>query len=341
MSTLKGKSPMHYLITGGAGFIGSHLADELITRGNAVTIIDDLSTGRMENIQHLVDHPKFNFAIDTILNEVVMDRLVSESDVIIHLAAAVGVRLIVEKPVHTIETNVKGTETVLKIARRYNVKVLLASTSEVYGKSNDIPFCEDDDVVLGPTTRSRWSYAATKMVDEFLGLAYFQEYHLPVIIFRMFNTVGPRQVGHYGMVIPRFIEQVMNGKPISVYSDGKMTRCFMHVYDTVQAILALAEEPLAVGKVFNIGSTDEITIHDLARTVLAVMDGSEYLGSSDDSRIQFIPYEKAYTVGFEDMRRRVPDVTTIMKLTGWEPKLKLRKILHDVISDLSNQTEKL
>ena len=321
-----------------AGFIGSHLADELIKRGNMVTIIDDLSTGRLENIKHLVDHPNFNFAIDTILNEVVMDRLVSESDVIIHLAAAVGVRLIVEKPVHTIETNVKGTETVLKIARRYNVKVLLASTSEVYGKSIDVPFCEDDDVVLGPTTRSRWSYAATKMVDEFLGLAYCQEYHLPVVIFRMFNTVGPRQVGQYGMVIPRFIEQVMNGEPISVYSDGKMTRCFMHVSDAVQAILALVEEPMAVGKVFNIGSTDEISINDLARTVLAVMDGSDQLGSGDDARIQFIPYEKAYAVGFEDMRRRVPDITRIMKLTGWEPKLDLRKILQDVILDLTNPT---
>jgi len=336
ISTKNMNTQKKYLITGGAGFIGSHLADELIKRGNAVTIIDDLSTGRMENINHLVDHPNFNFAIDTISNEVVMDRLVSESDVIIHLAAAVGVRLIVEKPVHTIETNVNGTETVLQIARRYNVKVLLASTSEVYGKSNDVPFREDDDVVLGPTTRSRWSYAATKMVDEFLGLAYYQEYQLPIVIFRMFNTVGPRQVGHYGMVIPRFIEQIMNGELISVYSDGKMTRCFMHVYDAVRAILALAEEPEAIGKVFNIGSTEEITIHNLARTVLAVIDGGEELAQPDDSRIQFIPYEKAYAVGFEDMRRRVPDITKIRKLTGWEPKLNLRKILNDVILDLSN-----
>ena len=323
----------NYLITGGAGFIGSHLADELIKQGKRVTVIDNLSTGRFENIAQLKNHPNFNFAIDTISNEGVMDRLVSECDVIIHLAAAVGVRLIVEKPVQTIETNINGTETVLKIARRYKVKVLFASTSEVYGKSNDVPFHEDDDVVLGPTTRSRWSYAATKMVDEFLGLAYYHMYNLPVVIFRMFNTVGPRQVGQYGMVIPRFIEQALNKKPLTVYSDGKMTRCFLHVKDAVEGILGLVDVPGAVGKVFNLGSDNEITIHDLARTVLSIVDGKEELVPPDDPRIQFIPYEQAYTKGFEDMRRRLPDSTRIRNLTGWQPKYGLKKILEDAIEE--------
>jgi UDP-glucose 4-epimerase len=323
-----------YLITGGAGFIGSHMAERLVNDGKIVTIIDDLSTGRFENIKHLVGQPNFHFAIDTIANEVVMDRLVSECDVIVHLAAAVGVRLIVEKPVHTIETNVNGTESVLKIARRYQVKVLMASTSEVYGKSNDIPFAEEDDVVLGPTTRSRWSYAATKMVDEFLGLAYYHEKNLPVVIFRLFNTVGPRQVGHYGMVIPRFIQQFLDGQPLTVYSDGKMTRCFMHVKDAVDAILKLAQTTEAVGQVFNIGSTEEISIIDLARTVLSVFDGTDELGPLDDPRIRFIPYEDAYTKGFEDMRRRVPDNSKVKAWTGWEPSHDLRKILGDVIRDL-------
>lgn len=325
-----------FLITGGAGFIGSHLAERLVEQGKIVTIIDDLSTGRFENINHLTGHPNFHFAIDSIANEVVMDRLVSECDVIIHLAAAVGVRLIVEKPVHTIETNVNGTESVLKIARRYQVKVLMASTSEVYGKSNDVPFSEEDDVVLGPTTRSRWSYAATKMVDEFLGLAYYQEKHLPVVIFRLFNTVGPRQIGHYGMVIPRFVQQLLNGNTLTVYSDGKMTRCFMHVQDAVDAILTLANTPEAVGQVFNVGSTEEISILDLARTVLAVFDGTDTLAACNDPRIQFVPYEEAYTKGFEDMRRRVPDISKVKGWTGWEPKHDLRKILSDVIRELSN-----
>jgi UDP-glucose 4-epimerase len=253
------------------------------------------------------------------------------------LAAAVGVRLIVEKPVHTIETNIMGTEAVLRAARRYRAKTLIASTSEVYGKSNIVPFSEEDDVVLGPTFRSRWSYAATKMVDEFLGLAYYQEQGLPVIFFRLFNTVGPRQVGRYGMVIPRFVQQALNGETLTVYSDGKMTRCFMHVQDAVQAIIALSEEPEAVGQVFNVGATDEISILDLARTVLAVVDCSDELPPSDDPRLKFIPYEKAYTKGFEDMSRRVPDTTKINQLTGWQPKYGLRKILQDVIEDLEKQ----
>jgi UDP-glucose 4-epimerase len=334
---LKNKNlPNRALITGGAGFIGSHLAEELLMRGQHVTIIDDLSTGRFQNIAHLTEHPNFRFAIDTITNEPVLDRLASECNVIYHLAAAVGVRLIVEQPVHTIKTNIMGTEAVLRAARRYRAKTLIASTSEVYGKSNQVPFSEDDDVVLGPTFRSRWSYAATKMVDEFLGLAYYHEQGLPVIFFRLFNTVGPRQVGHYGMVIPRFVHQALKGEPLTVYSDGKMTRCFMHVSDAVSAIIRLSETPDAVGQVVNVGATQEISILDLARTVLAVLDGSEKLPPEDDSRLVFIPYEEAYAKGFEDMRRRVPDITKIQKLTGWFPQQDLWKILKDVVEDFKN-----
>lgn len=334
MGIYLGNQQNKILITGGAGFIGSHLADALLARGKQVTVIDDLSTGRFENISHLTDDPNFRFAIDTITNPVVMDRLVSECDVIIHLAAAVGVRLIVEKPVHTIETNVMGTEAVLKAATRYKVKVMMASTSEVYGKGNNVPFREDDDVVLGSTTRSRWSYAATKMVDEFLGLAYYQEHQLPVVIFRLFNTVGPRQIGQYGMVIPRFIRQALQGEPLTVYADGRQTRCFMHVLDAVNAIMTLTETPEAIGKVFNIGSSHEISILDLARTVLAVLDGRQALPPVDDPRIQFIPYDEAYAKGFEDMLRRVPDTTRIRELTGWQPQFDLRKILRDVIEEM-------
>jgi UDP-glucose 4-epimerase len=327
----------HALITGGAGFIGSHLAEALLARAQKVTIIDDLSTGRFENIAHLVDNPNFRFAIDTITNEAVLDRLASECNVIYHLAAAVGVRLIVEEPVHTIKTNIMGTEAVLRVARRYRAKTLIASTSEVYGKSNQVPFSEDDDVVLGPTFRSRWSYAATKMVDEFLGLAYYQEQGLPVVFFRLFNTVGPRQIGRYGMVIPRFVQQALNGETLTIYADGKMTRCFMHVHDAVRAILSLADAPEAIGQVFNVGATDEISILDLARTVLSVVDGSDELPSTQDARLQFIPYEQAYTEGFEDMRRRVPDITKIQELTDWQPRYDLRKILQDVIADLRRE----
>ncbi len=338
--------PDRVLITGGAGFVGSHLAETLLARGHTVTIVDDLSTGRFENIAHLTGHPRFRFAIDTITNEVVMDRLASECDVIFHLAAAVGVRLIVEQPVHTIETNVMATEVVLKTALRYRAKVLLASTSEVYGKGNRVPFREDDDVVLGPTSRSRWAYAASKMVDEFLGLAYYREKGLPVVVFRLFNTVGPRQTGRYGMVIPRFVSQALRGEPLTVYGDGQQSRCFLHVSDAVDAILRLAASEAAVGKVFNIGSTQEISILDLARRVITSTEryqrwrmkstppAGEILQSEQqiDARIVFVPYEEAYAEGFEDMARRVPDISRICETAGWQPAHSLDDTLDDVIA---------
>lgn len=318
------RKPLRALITGGAGFIGSHLAEALLARGDEVTIIDDLSTGRFENIAHLQHHPEFHFAIETITNQTVMDRLVSECDLIFHLAAAVGVDLIVSRPVHVIETNIMGTEAVLRTANRYRRKVLLASTSEIYGKSEDVPFREDADRVLGPTTRSRWSYACSKAVDEFLALAYWKEKGLPVVIFRLFNTVGPRQTGRYGMVVPRFVQQALRGEPITVYGDGKQSRCFADVEDVVRAIIALAEHPGAVGEVFNIGSTEEITIEDLAWKVKRIAESP--------SPIVYIPYDQAYEAGFEDMRRRIPDLTKIRNLVGYEPRVPLDETLRRIIA---------
>jgi UDP-glucose 4-epimerase len=322
---------MRVLITGGAGFIGSHIAEALLNLGHHVTIIDDLSTGRFENIEEIVKRwpggggrPSFRFAIDSITNEAVLDRLASECDVIFHLAAAVGVKLIVENPVHTIETNVMGTEAVLKVALRYRAKVLIASSSEVYGKGNSVPFREDDDVVLGPTSRSRWSYAASKMVDEFLALAYYREKGLPVVIVRLFNTIGPRQTGQYGMVVPRFVQQALKGENLTVYGDGRQSRCFLHVLDAVAALIALAECPAAVGGVFNVGSTEEISILDMARRVLELTGG-------DSNRIIFVSYDQAYAAGFEDMFQRVPDIEKVRKYTGWEPQCFLEAILQDVI----------
>lgn len=334
------KLPKRILITGGAGFIGSHLAEALLIQGHQVTIIDNLSTGSFKNIQPLVDqwsqnrdHPSFRFAIDTITNEVVLDRLVSECDLIFHLAAAVGVKLIVEDPVHTIETNVMGTEAVLKGALRYKVKVLIVSTSEVYGKGNHVPFNEEDDVVLGPTSRSRWSYAASKMVDEFLALAYFKEKGLPIVIVRLFNTVGPRQTGQYGMVVPRFVHQAIQGEPLSIYGDGNQSRCFLHVRDAVSALVKLAKCPEAVGQVFNAGSTEQVTILDLAHKVLSlVQNNSKNRGKSSTNPINFIPYEQAYAEGFEDMYQRVPDISKIYRYVGWKPTYSLKKILADVLS---------
>lgn len=314
---------MRALITGGAGFIGSHLSESLLQGGHSVMVVDDLSTGQFANIQHLAGNPNFKFAIETITNETVMDRLVSECDVIFHLAAAVGVELIVQSPVRTIETNILGSEMVLRTARRYRKKVLIASTSEVYGKTEKTPFKEDDDSVFGPTIRSRWSYATSKAVDEFLALAYHQEMGLPVVIFRLFNTIGPRQRGRYGMVVPRFVRQSLANEPITVYDDGQQSRCFCNVRDVVRGIVGLATEPTAEGQVFNIGSQEEITILDLARKVKA-KTGSQ-------SEILLVPYEEAHAAGFEDMRRRMPDTGKINAAIGWEPTTLLDESLDQII----------
>jgi len=296
-------------------------------------VIDDLSTGRFENIQHLIDHPRFHFAIETIINETVMDRLVSECDIIYHLAAAVGVELIVRDPVRVIETNIKGTDIVLRIAARYRKKVMLASSSEVYGKSEAVPFAEDDDRVLGPTTHSRWSYACSKAMDEFLALAYHKQKGLPVVIMRFFNTVGPRQTGRYGMVVPRFVQQALANQPITVYGDGKQSRCFVHVQDVVRAIVLLSEAEEAVGEVFNVGSTQEVTIAALARRTVDL--------THSRSEIVYIPYAQAYEAGFEDMRRRVPDISKIRRYVGWEPTIDLDDILISVIAHAKQQGERV
>lgn len=311
-----------YLITGGAGFIGSHLAEALLTDGHRVRVIDNLSTGSLENIAHLRAHPQFAFARACITNTTVLDRLASEADVIVHLAAAVGVQLIVERPVHTIETNVMGTEAVLKAALRYGCHTLIASTSEVYGKGCKLPFSEDDDVILGATSRSRWAYAASKMVDEFLGLAYQREFGLPVVVVRLFNTVGPRQTGRYGMVIPRFVGQALRGEPLTVYGDGTQSRCFCDVRDVVAALIGLTQHPDAAGRVYNVGSTEEITIRALAERII-MLTGSA-------SSIRSVPYSEAYAPGFEDMQRRVPDISRIQALLGWRPRYTLDEILHSL-----------
>ncbi|MCK4827345.1 GDP-mannose 4,6-dehydratase [bacterium] len=314
----------NYLITGGAGFIGSHLSEELLAEGHQVTIIDDLSTGKFENIEHLTDNPNFHFAIDTILNNNVLDRLASECDVIYHLAAAVGVRLVVEKPILTIETNFKGTEAVLKTALRYRAKVIVTSTSEVYGKGDKLPFKEDDDVLFGPTVNSRWTYAGSKMMDEFLALAYWQEKGLPVVVCRLFNTIGPRQTGRYGMVVPRFVQQALSGEQITVYGDGEQRRSFTWVGDVVRALAQLAITPEAVGEVYNLGQDKDISINELAELI------KEMTGSS--SEIKLIPYKEAYKEGFEDMRRRLPDISKIKSLIEYQHTKQLRDILDIVIA---------
>jgi UDP-glucose 4-epimerase len=319
-----GNAKKTFLITGGAGFIGSHLAEALLAGGTSVLVIDNLSTGRIENIEHLLDNPDFHFARASILDEIVLDRLASRSDCIIHLAAAVGVKLIVEHPVHTIETNIMGTEAVLKSALRYGCRVLIASTSEVYGKGIGIPFGEDDDVLLGATRNSLWAYAASKMVDEFLGLAYFREYGLDVVPFRLFNTIGPRQTGRYGMVAPRFVRQALAGEPITVFGNGEQSRCFCDVRDAVAALTGLATTGKGSGTVFNIGSSEEISINGLAEKV------RELTGSS--SEIVYVPYAEAYAPGFEDMERRVPDTSRIEALLGWSPSRNLQQTLTDIIT---------
>jgi UDP-glucose 4-epimerase len=313
----------NYLITGGAGFIGGHLCEMLLKKGHRVVAIDDLSTGSLENIQGLRGQPGFQFVRETIRNAQVLDRLCSQAEVIIHLAAAVGVKLIVEDPVHTINTNVMGTEAVLATANRYGCKVLIASSSEVYGKGVSAPFHEDDDCLIGPTTHSRWAYATSKAVDEFLGLAYQRQFGLPVVVMRFFNTIGPRQTGLYGMVVPRFVRQALSGEPLQVYGDGEQTRCFADVADVAAAVAQLAVEPGAVGQVFNIGSTEEISINALAELIIA-LTGSR-------SPLVHVPYDQAYAPGFEDMHRRVPSIDKIQDLTGYKPRCTLEGTLRKVI----------
>jgi UDP-glucose 4-epimerase len=315
---------MKALITGGAGFVGSHLAEALLAQGDEVYVLDNLSTGSIENIEQLKGDRRFHYAIESVMNEPVAAELIDRVDVVFHLAAAVGVRLIVESPVNTIETNVHGTEMVLKLSNKKKKKVLIASTSEVYGKSEEIPFREDADLVLGPTHKGRWSYACSKAIDEFLALAYHKEKRLPVVVFRLFNTVGPRQTGRYGMVIPNLIKQALLGHPLTVFGDGTQSRCFTDVSDVVAVLLKLANDPAAVGEVFNIGNDrEEVRIIDLAKRV------KERTGSS--SEIVFVPYDQAYEEGFEDMPRRIPDLTKIRRL-GYEPKVQLDEILDRVIA---------
>jgi len=314
---------MNCLITGGAGFIGSHLADSLIERGDTVYIIDDLSTGSLKNIKHLMKNKRFHYKIDSIINMEAVKKLIDRCDEIYHLAAAVGVKLIIQSPVKTIETNIKGTEVILELASKKKKKVLISSTSEVYGKSEDVPFREDGDIVLGPTIRSRWSYACSKAIDEFLALAYYQEKGLPIIIARFFNTVGPRQSGRYGMVIPRFVQQALKNEPITVYGDGSQSRCFTYVGDVVKAVIKLMETPKAIGNVFNIGSQQEIKIKYLAMIVKMM--------TSSKSEIKYVPFTKAYDKNFEDMAKRIPDVSKLKKLIKYVPEHNIEYILERVI----------
>ena len=314
---------MKALLTGGAGFVGSHLAEALLDQGHAVQVIDDLSTGSMDNIVHLKGRQGFEYVIDSVMNESLTAELVDRCDVVFHLAAAVGVKLIVEAPVRTIETNVHGTEIVLTHASKKGKLVVIFSTSEVYGKSTAVPFHEDADLVMGPTPKHRWAYACSKALDEFLALAYWKERKLPVVIVRLFNTVGPRQTGRYGMVIPNFVQQALMGLPITVYGDGRQMRSFTYVGDVVNGLVALVENPRAVGEVFNIGNSEEISIGELAERVKAMTDSA--------SEIVRIPYELAYEAGFEDMPRRVPDLSKIRRFIGYTPTIQLDEILRRVI----------
>ena len=314
---------MRVLITGGAGFIGSHVAERLLNRGDEVHIIDDLSTGSIENIQHLKSFSSFHYHLEPVGNSRITAELIDLCDVIYHLAAAVGVRLIVESPVKTLETNIRVTEDVLKLAAKKRKRVLITSTSEVYGKRERIPFHEDDDLVMGPSNKGRWSYACSKLIDEFLAIAYWKEKRVPTVIARLFNTVGPRQTGRYGMVIPNFVRQALAGEEITVYGDGKQSRCFTHVNDAVGALIGLAEHPSAVGEVYNVGSANEISIRGLAERIKDL--------TQSDSEIILVPYEEAYEEGFEDMMRRVPDISKIGQLIGYKPSHTLDEILSSVI----------
>ena len=320
---------MRCLITGGAGFVGSHLAEELLQGGHEVLIVDDLSTGSIENIEHLRSKAGFRYVIDTVMNRPLLAELVDQCDSIFHLAAAVGVRLIVESPVRTIETNVRATELVLELAAKKRKKVLLTSTSEVYGKSEKLPYTEDDDLLIGPPDKGRWSYACSKGIDEFLALAYWREKKLPTIIVRLFNTIGPRQTGHYGMVVPTFIRQALAGEPVTVFGDGTQSRCFGWVGDVVKALIALSEHPDAVGKVFNIGNDEEVTIRELAERVIKI--------TGSRSGIRMIPYDQAYEAGFEDMHRRVPSLERVRKLIGYKPTKTLDQMLEAIVRSQSEK----
>jgi UDP-glucose 4-epimerase len=314
---------MRYLITGGAGFIGSHLSEELLRRGHQVYVVDDLSTGSIDNIRHLKTHDRFHYTIDSCSNQHLMAELVDGCDKIYHLAAAVGVKLIVESPVRTIETNIRLTEIMLNLANKKKRPIFVASTSEVYGKSEQFPFNEDADTVMGATTKGRWSYACSKAIDEFLAIAYWKEKKLPTVVARLFNTVGPRQTGQYGMVVPNFVRQALAGEPITVFGDGKQSRCFTHVSDVVRALIGLMDHEAAYGNVYNIGNNVEISMNDLAKQVREMC--------ASKSEIVLVPYEKAYEHGFEDMPRRVPDLSKIKKAISWQPTIPLTQILTDVI----------
>ncbi|MGD8897786.1 MAG: GDP-mannose 4,6-dehydratase [Acidobacteriota bacterium] len=325
---------MKALITGGAGFVGSHLTERLLESGHEVHVIDDLSTGSIENIEPFKGRAGFHYTIETIMNAPVLAELVDRVDVVFHLAAAVGVRLIVESPVNTIETNVHGTEKVLALANKKRKKVVLTSTSEVYGKADTVPFREDGDLVMGPTSKGRWSYACSKAIDEFLALAYHKEKRLPVVVVRLFNTVGPRQTGRYGMVIPNFVKQALLGHPLTVFGDGTQTRCFTDVRDVVEQLATLAEAPAAVGEVFNVGNDrEEVSILELAERVKA-RTGSK-------SEIVLVPYEKAYEEGFEDMQRRVPDLSKLRALTGYEPQVSLDECLDRIVAYFTSDATRL
>lgn len=314
---------MKILVTGGAGFIGSHLVEELLRNGEEVAVMDNLSTGRLDNLKQVLDHPHFHLTVGTIMNEKTMDELIQRVDRIYHLAAAVGVRLIMDRPIETIETNVRGTEIVLEIANRYKKKVLLASTSEIYGNHVEHTLQEDDNRILGSVRKRRWAYASSKTIDEFLALAYYLEKKLPVVIARIFNTVGPRQTGQYGMVIPNFVQAALLGKPIRVYGNGKQSRSFNHVSDTVSALIGLMNESLAEGDVFNVGNDQEITIENVAKKIKQM--------THSPSPIEYVPYEKAYGAGFEDMQRRTPNIEKIQSLIGYKPRMQLEEILQSVI----------